>query len=165
MAYILIDGYNFIGTAHTSLEKARGELVNDLNVYSELRGHNITVVFDGWKNGKAVETRLTAGRIILIYSRIGENADSVIKRILRSEHTPWIVVSSDREISNYAAGKGIVCISSDEFDSKLYSGRINTNIPLDHNEEDANSKPSRQKGNPRRPSKKLKKKIQALNKL
>ncbi len=168
MAHILIDGYNLIGIAHTSLEKARGKLIENLNIYSELKDHNITVVFDGWKNGKAVETKLTAGKINVIYSRIGENADHVIKKILRSERTQWIVVSSDREISDYAARRDIVCISSEEFDNKLYSA---LNRPEEANDEisssyeDEDGIPAKRKGNSRRPSKKLKKKIQALNKL
>lgn len=165
MAHILIDGYNLIGTAHTSLEKARGELIEDLNTYSDLKGHIITVVFDGWKNGKAVETKLTAGKINVIYSRIGETADYVIKKILRSGQAPWLVVSSDREISDYAVRRDLVCISSEEFEIKLRSMNISAEMNLDNNEADTSIKSSRQKGNPRKLSKKLKKKIQALNKL
>jgi predicted RNA-binding protein with PIN domain len=53
MAFLLIDGYNLIGTAHRDLEKARNNLVSKLSKYSAQNGHDITVVFDGWKDGQA----------------------------------------------------------------------------------------------------------------
>ena len=57
MADILIDGYNLIGIAHRNFEQARNELISQLNRYASLKRHSITVVFDGWKNGQAAETR------------------------------------------------------------------------------------------------------------
>ncbi len=56
MANILIDGYNLIGIAHKDLEKARQELIQKLHGYAKTKGHDITLVFDGWKNGQLKET-------------------------------------------------------------------------------------------------------------
>ncbi|TNF55184.1 hypothetical protein EP227_03085, partial [bacterium] len=122
MAFLLIDGYNLIGTAHRDLENARNNLVAKLSRYSAQKGHDITVVFDGWKDGQAGETRLRTGNITIIYSRIAENADAVIKRILSEGRHSWIVISSDREISDFANGQDCVPITAQEFEEKLFSG-------------------------------------------
>ncbi|MEK7822702.1 MAG: NYN domain-containing protein, partial [Nitrospirota bacterium] len=108
MAYILIDGYNLIGIAHKDLEKARNDIIEKLCRYSELKGHNITLVFDGWKGGQGMETKMRIDNVNIIYSRLGEKADFVIKKILSEDIKPWIVISSDREISDFAGKKGFV---------------------------------------------------------
>ena len=51
----------------------------------------------------------------MIYSRMGEKADSVIKRIISSERRGWIVVTSDRDIAARAWASGSVPISSEDF--------------------------------------------------
>lgn len=170
MAYILIDGYNLIGIAHNSLDNARKDIVNKLSRYSELKGHSITLVFDGWKDGQPDETRMRTGNINIIYSRIGEKADLVIKRILSQGSQPWIVVSSDREISDYALRKNFVPVTADEFENKLYkciknSGQDNNMEFIGYDDEDDDVASGKRKGSSQRPSKKLKRKIQALKKL
>jgi predicted RNA-binding protein with PIN domain len=166
--YILIDGYNLIGTAHRELEKARNDLIQDLGRYSVRKGHDITLVFDGWKDGRAIETTIRTAGVTVIYSRIGENADFVIKRILSAGERPWIVVSSDREISDFAFGRDYAAITSREFEDKLFaslnsSDQTESGYIDDMNEEDEPS--AGQKGNPRRVSKKLRKKLRALERL
>ena len=120
MANILIDGYNLIGIAHKDLEKARQDLIQKLHGYAKTKGHDITLVFDGWKNGQHKETITKLGWLKIIYSKLGENADSVIKKILSSATKQWIVVSSDREISDFADSKNFTAVASDEFEGKLY---------------------------------------------
>lgn len=177
MAYILIDGYNLIGIAHEKLDKARNDLIEQLHTYASLKKHHITVVFDGWKSGQKDQTRSTARHVTVIYSRLAEKADNVIKRMLSSSTKPWIVVSSDREVSDYAAKKDFAAITSDEFEEKLFLAlnRIkydasSNELSLDEElikyyEDEDDHAPTRSKGNPRRLSKKQKKKIQALKKL
>jgi len=164
MSYILIDGYNLIGIAHKNLEKARSDIIKKLSEYSKLKGHNITLVFDGWKSGQGIETRMRIDDVNIIYSKLGEKADFVIKKILSEDIKPWIVVSSDREISDFAGKKGFVSIASDEFEDKL-----NFALYPDEQEEieykAINRMPNRQKGNPRKLSKKQKQKLNALRKL
>ena len=164
MAYILIDGYNLIGIAHKDLEKARNDIIEKLCRYSELKGHNITLVFDGWKGGQGMETKMRIDNVNIIYSRLGEKADFVIKKILSEDIKPWIVISSDREIFDFAVKKGFVSIASEEFEDKL-----NFALYPDEQEEieykAINRMPNRQKGNPRKLSKKQKKKLGALRRL
>ena len=169
MANILIDGYNLIGIAHTDLEKARQELIRKLFNYSNAKGHDITLVFDGWKNGQRDETHSKVGNVTVIYSKLGEKADFVIKKILSSAAKPWIVVSSDREISDFAERKDFAALTADEFGGKLYSSTARQSkteqAPAYDKDDDMDLIPARQRGNPRKPSKKEKKKIEALRKL
>ncbi|MBI4654540.1 MAG: NYN domain-containing protein [Nitrospirae bacterium] len=123
MAYILIDGYNLIGIAHNNLENARNNLIEQLQRYSELKGHGVTVVFDGWKSGQLNETKTRIGNVNIIFSRLGEKADILIKRILSEKQGQWIAVSSDREIADFANKKGFASITAEEFERKLYPVR------------------------------------------
>jgi hypothetical protein len=120
---ILIDGYNLIRQSdilrhyeRQSLEEGRRALIAKLIEYEKRRGHKITVVFDGWKNGSADEGRDRAGKINLIYSRHGEKADDVIKRIAAHTAEETLVVSSDREIVSYITRCGKTALTSLEFE-------------------------------------------------
>ena len=73
------------------------------------------VVFDGWKGGRGVQSHSVRGGVRIIYSRLAENADTVIKRIISSEDRQWIVVTSDREITSYAWTHGCIPVSSEVF--------------------------------------------------
>jgi predicted RNA-binding protein with PIN domain len=166
MAYILIDGYNLIGIAHKNLEKARNDIIERLCKYSEIKGHNITLVFDGWKSGQNVETKIQIGNVNIIYSKIGEKADFVIKRILSEEIKPWIIVSSDREIADFAYKKDVVPVSANEFEDKLYAALNSFSSGwMEKVSEELDIMPISHKGSPRKPSKKQKKKLRALEKL
>ncbi len=169
MAYILIDGYNLIGIAHGNLDKARRELIQDLQKYAKIRQHDITLVFDGWKSGLQDQTRTRLGHVTIIYTRLRETADVVIRKMLTPTAKPWIVISSDREISDFAAKKDFAAVKSDEFEEKLFrtihSDNID-NIPDMQTDEDDEDYPiARNKGNSRKLSKRDRKKIQALKKL
>ena len=161
ISLVIIDGYNLIGVHHKDLEKEREILINSLIEYKRGKGHDITVVFDGWKTGEARESRYVTGGIRVIYSRIGEKADSVIKRIISSDRREWIVVTSDREIADHAWASGSVPLPADDF-LKATERRTSAFLPED-NEEEYNE--PRRKGNPRKPSKKEKALKRALSKL
>jgi uncharacterized protein len=124
--HLIVDGYNLIRQSDTlrgyeriSLEAGRQALVRSLGDYRKLRGHKITIVFDGWVGGSPLEERDRAGGIDIIYSRLGEKADEVIKRLLAKGSEEIMVVTSDREIVNFAARRGKTSIASDAFASLL----------------------------------------------
>ncbi|MCE5262017.1 MAG: NYN domain-containing protein [Deltaproteobacteria bacterium] len=124
--HIIVDGYNLIRQSDTfrqserkSLEEGRNALVRSLAGYRKLRGHRITVVFDGWVGGSPAEERDLAGGVAIIYSRLGEKADEVIKRLLEKGDEEILVVTSDREIATFAVRRGKTAISSVEFDRLL----------------------------------------------
>ena len=130
-----------------------------------MKGHDITVVFDGWKEGGRKEESLGTGGIKVIYSRLGEKADAVIKRIISREKREWIVVSSDREIMDCAWSAGSVPVASERFLSVLEkaAGSMSDDYePL--SEEDETGK-GHGKGNPRTPSRKEKALLRVLRKL
>lgn len=172
MPYILIDGYNLLGIAHDNLEKARNNLIQQLQRYSDLKEHYITVVFDGWKSGQLKETKTQVGNVTVIFSRLGENADIVIKRLLSEGSRPWIVVSSDREIADFAWRNGFVCLTTMEFEGKLIhtARQEETEDSAEYDMEaryleDAGMTHSHQKGNPRRQSRRQRQKLRVLKKL
>jgi len=162
MPKILIDGYNLIGIAHGDLEKARNDIIKQLQEYCKVMGHEVTIVFDGWKDGGRDETKIKSQNITIIYSRLAENADFVIKRIISESRIPWIVVSTDREVSDHALKNDMAAVTSQEFESKLLSALGEEDV-YDYDDEDA--LPYYRKGGMGKLSKKDRKKIQALKKL
>ena len=159
---VIIDGYNLIGIYHRDLEKQREMLIDSLIEYRKRKGHEITVVFDGWKTGEAQENQFVTGGIKVIYSRIGEKADSVIKRIISSDRREWIVVTSDRDIANHAWASGSIPVSVEGF---LMAIQNEIPLYLDDKEDDEEYIEPQRKGNPRRLSKKEKAIRRALSKL
>lgn len=122
--YILIDGYNLIRQSvflqryeRRSLEAGRLALMTKLSDYKRKKDHRITVVFDGWKGGSVEEERDRHENIEIIYSRHGEKADDVIKRITDQTAEETIVVSSDRDIASYITRQGKTSLSSLEFET------------------------------------------------
>jgi predicted RNA-binding protein with PIN domain len=171
MAFLLIDGYNLIGTAHDNLEEKRSHLIRALSEYSLRKGHDITLVFDGWKSGFPFETKTRAAHITIIYSKLGVTADSVIRRMIQDIRRDWIVVSSDRQISEFATSKDLAAISSEEFDDIVHrvlstANRDDVGNISGESKTDDGSKPRvRKRGNPRKKTKKQIKKTRALKKL
>jgi uncharacterized protein len=150
---IIIDGYNLIGINHHDLNRQRERLVQLLIGYKKIKGHDITVVFDGWKSGGGREEQSTTGGVRVIYSRLGEKADGVIKRIITGERKEWIVITSDRDIMSYAWSLGSVPIPSAEFQSLIEKGDAPLEGEFDLIDEDYDEARQR-KGNPQMLSKK-----------
>jgi predicted RNA-binding protein with PIN domain len=132
--------------------------------YRKIKGHDITVVFDGWKSGGGREEQLTVGGVKIIYSGLGEKADAVIKRIITRERKEWIVITSDRDIMSYAWSSGSVPIPSSEFLTLLEKGTLSLSGEYDLIEEDYDEARQR-KGNPQMLSKKERALLRARRKL
>ena len=146
---------------HKELETERNKLVDLLIEYRKRKGHYIVVVFDGWKAGGATENSSVRGGVRIIYSRLGEKADSVIKRMVSTERREWIVVSSDREIASHAWSLGSVPLTSEEFIPVLRSkGRDDRK-----EEEDDEEEGLPRTGNPNKLSKRERAVRRALGKL
>ena len=160
---IIIDGYNLIGIYHKDLEKQRNQLIESLIEYHKRKGHKITVVFDGWKTGGAQENHSVIGGIRVIFSRLGEKADSVIRRIISSDRCGWIVVTSDRDIATHAWASDAVPISSEDFTKAIERIYDRTSVEYEDNDEEYIQ--TDRKGSPRKPSKKEKAIKRVLSKL
>jgi predicted RNA-binding protein with PIN domain len=137
-------------------------LVDSLIEYRKRKGHDITVVFDGWKTGEGIENRTVTSGVRVIYSRIGENADSVIKRIISSDRREWIVITGDRDISHHAWAVGSVPVSTEDFLKAVEREESSDSVSEEYDHEYESSP---RKGNPRKPSKKEKAIMRVLKKL
>jgi predicted RNA-binding protein with PIN domain len=159
--HILIDGYNLIRQSDTirrferqSLEAGRNALISFLAGYRQKKDHRITVVFDGWESGPVQEERDYSSGINILYSRRGEKADEVIKRIIAHTDEEILVVSSDREISSYAARRGKTAVSSPEFETIIK--KSSWALPEDENEVEKDDEPPAERpGKKKGPARKL----------
>ncbi|MEI7553818.1 NYN domain-containing protein [Candidatus Chlorohelix sp.] len=87
---VFVDGYNLMKTdpelalyQKAGLEFAREAVIKRVNSAAGLKkAVSITIVFDGHHEGKERETVERKGRITVIYSKLGESADDVIKRMV-----------------------------------------------------------------------------------
>lgn len=138
-------------------------LIESLIEYRKKKGHDITAVFDGWKTGFLKENHSVIGGIKVIYSRLGDKADAVIKRIISSEKREWIVVTSDRDIASHAWASGSVPISSEDFLNAMEHSE--TEKEIFHEDDDEEYVKHSRKGSPRKLSKKEKAIKKILSKL
>ncbi len=173
---LIIDGYNLIGTQHRDLEFRRNRLVKRLIGYRRILGHDITVVFDGHGGISSKETVRVDGGVRIIFSRIAKKADDVIKEMIVREKKFFIVVSSDREVADFAWSHGSVPVGSADFLGKLNSALRGRDVAGDEDipdeltekmlgdEEEEDEWPVR-KGSSHRLSKRQKAVTRALTKL
>lgn len=108
-AHLIVDGYNVTKTGYgeLTLEDQRGRLVNGLGALAARTQAEITCVFDG--AALAAPVLLTATRgVRVLFSRPGETADELIRRLVRAEPPgrPMVVISSDREVADGVRASG-----------------------------------------------------------
>ncbi|MEA2013957.1 MAG: NYN domain-containing protein [Thermodesulfobacteriota bacterium] len=175
--HIIIDGYNLIrqsdslrGLERFSLEQGRNGLIKKVAGYRRLKKHKITVVFDGWMNGSVREERLREDGVYIVYSRRGETADEVIKRMaMTGRGGEIIVVTSDRDVAGSAVRAGGVAISSPEFEARMKEEEmmavINGGEPCNDDDYETPETCTRKKGTAKRKSKRERQAQRRLNKL
>ncbi len=125
--HLIIDGYNLIRQSPRlqeldaqGLEAGREALLAILTNYRRARWpHKTTVVFDGWQGGALKESRERFQGMAIVFSRRGEKADEVIKRLLALERERAVVVTSDREIQDCAQRVGAAWVTAPEFERRL----------------------------------------------
>jgi predicted RNA-binding protein with PIN domain len=107
------------------------------------------------------------GGIAVIYSRLAEKADSVIKKIVSTEKKEWIVVTSDRDIMAHAWSCGSVPVPSERFRERLEQSirQPGHDTNDDSGPEDEEDDEMPRTGSPRQLSKKDKAFLRALGKL
>ncbi len=155
--HLIIDGYNLLGGGGIrsgQSESAREMLLHDLAAYRHRKHHSITVVFDGWQQGRSTEQREHRAGVQVIYSKRGERADQVIQRLAREYGTDCAVVSSDHEIINAAKAHGAFVMGAQEFAGKLRgSSSAPAALPykeLDPGDDVRSGRGPGKKGNPRK---------------
>jgi predicted RNA-binding protein with PIN domain len=168
--HLIIDGYNllhvsraFIPTNAEELQRRRDQLLDQLALYRQARPCDITVVFDGWQGGWATEKRERRRGIELIFSRLGEKADEVIKRLVKERGSGAVVITSDREVARYAEKMATAVIPSDQFRERMVQSHVGKHKFADPDEGEGRG--LKKKGPSRRLSKREKRRQGALKKL
>ncbi len=159
--HIVIDGYNLIRQSPSlsaielnSLEEGRDALIDRLACYRRLKHFPITVVFDGAMASNDFEGERSRRKgIDVLFSRSGELADSVIKRLVVREGAGAVVVTSDKEVADFAARHGAAPIASHEFENRMDMAVQLDASPNDFGEEEGWTPTTKKRGPSRRRSK------------
>ena len=172
---IIIDGYNLIRQSgplllheNRDLESGRNKLIDMLYNYKRSKSLKIAVVFDGWDSGRLSQQSYMEKGIRVIFSKTGQKADDVIKKIARESGKELIIVTSDNDIKDFANKTGNVVISSPEFFEKMEMAKYFNMKGMDDADEDSygDSKISTQKkGNPKKLPKSERKRNRKMKKL
>ncbi len=108
-AHLVVDGYNVTKTGYPALplEKQRLRLLGGLAVLAAQSGAEVTCVFDGADLDAPVLLAPPRG-VRVLFSKAGETADELIRRLVRAEPPgrPVVVVSADREVADGVAKAG-----------------------------------------------------------
>jgi hypothetical protein len=170
--HIIIDGYNLIRQSHRlsaldrrALQMGREALLDTLAAYKKKASHTITVVFDGVGAPDFVHHRDKIQGINVTYSHQGESADAVIRQMVARKREKALVVSSDREVVQFASANGAATISSPEFEFRVTEALYDDMDPVEGQEETGWRPTTRKKGPSRRLSKKERRNRQKIRKL
>jgi predicted RNA-binding protein with PIN domain len=171
--HIIIDGYNLIRQSHQfspidaiDLTAGRDALIDSLAAYKRVRSHRITVVFDGTHASVAVANKDRLKGIDIRYSDPGELADTVIKRMVDREEHRAMVVTSDREVLDYAEKRGAATIKSSGFENKMMLAQYDDIKGINLESESKEWSPTtKKKGPARRLSKRKRRGKARINKL
>jgi predicted RNA-binding protein with PIN domain len=114
-AHLIVDGYNVTkrGFGEISLEQQRSRLVNGLGGIAAQTRVEVTVVFDGAERVVGLPPAPRGVRVL--FSRKGETADELIRRLVRGEPAgrPLVVISSDREVADGVRRHGAYPLGAD----------------------------------------------------
>lgn len=173
---LIIDGYNLLfaggapeGRAGGDISESRSRLVKAINRYCFARGLKATIVFDGGQRGYPLEQTERHFGVEVVYSRKGETADHVIKRMIEAHREKVILISSDAELMNFAQARRVTAVTSRKFEKLLHEAvRRKEEAGFDKSEDEdraASVLSTKKKGNPRRPPKKRRKNKRDIDKL
>jgi predicted RNA-binding protein with PIN domain len=113
--HLVVDGYNVTKTAYPDLplETQRARLVGGLAALAARCGAEVTCCFDGATISGRVPSSSARG-VRVLFSKPGETADELIRRLVRAEPAgrPVVVVSSDREVADGVRRSGARPVAS-----------------------------------------------------
>lgn len=119
--HLVADGYNVTkrGFGEMSLEQQRKRLITGLGGLAAQTGAEVTVVFDGAERMHGLPPAPRGVRVL--FSRKGETADDLIRRLVRAEPAgrPVVVVSSDREVADGVRRHGAYPLGADSLLRRL----------------------------------------------
>jgi predicted RNA-binding protein with PIN domain len=124
--HIIIDGYNLIRQSNTlsaldrqDIQLGREALLDALATYKRIKRHRITVVFDGANAPSFSSAQDRFKGINIVFSRHAELADTVIKRMAKKEKEKALIVTSDRDVIEFAEAQGSATIQAPFFEQKI----------------------------------------------
>lgn len=154
---VIVDGYNLIRNDATlsaiearSLDAGRRALISRLMTSFDQNANEITIVFDGSAAPLPLPASERHGRINVVFSRRGESADTVIKRMLAAAPPgrTILMLSDDGELRSAAQAAGGVAGGAAD------RARARPLLPRSQDKDQDEPPRSRQKkGNPRRAKK------------
>jgi len=170
--HIIIDGYNLVRQSSSfsafdrqDIQLGRETLIQALVAYKRIKGHKITVVFDGTNAPLFSQSRDQIKGIRILFSRSGESADDVIKRMASKEREKALIVSSDLDIVGFASSKGCATISSLMFEEKITMAAYMDSKGFDGEDQSGWVPTTKKKGPGRRLSKKKRRSRAKIRKL
>jgi predicted RNA-binding protein with PIN domain len=108
--HLLVDGYNVTKTGWPGmpLDRQRQQLTRGLGLLAAQTGAEITCVFDGKDLDGPIPMAPPPRGVRVLFSRTGETADELIRRLVRAEPEgrPVVVVSTDREVADGVKAAG-----------------------------------------------------------
>ncbi|MFY1637335.1 NYN domain-containing protein [Solwaraspora sp. WMMB335] len=120
-AHLIVDGYNVTkrGFGEMPLEQQRKRLITGLGGIAAQTGDEVTVVFDGAERMHGLPPAPRGVRVL--FSRKGETADELIRRLVRAEPPgrALVVVSSDREVADGVRRHGAYPMGADSLLRRL----------------------------------------------
>lgn len=145
MKIIFVDGYNVINSwpdlnaiKKSNLEGARQKLIDILQNYISFKGCRIFLVFDAHMVKGSLEKRERIGNLIVVFTKMGETADSYIERSVNNigRKTEVCVVTSDSLEQQLVFQRGATRKSSLEFYHEIYKVNkgIRTKININYSE-------------------------------
>jgi len=101
--------------------RAKHDLVLRLRTFQKLKRTRIILVFDGYPDPDLPLKTYRGKKFLVFYPPPDQNADQLIKEIIlkQTDLRRFFVVSSDREIKNYAQAKGAKAFSCEDFSRQL----------------------------------------------
>lgn len=114
-AHLVVDGYNVTkrGYGDISLEQQRTRLITGVGGMAAQTRIEVTIVFDGADKIAGVAPAPRGVRVL--FSKKGETADELIRRLVRAEPggRTVVVVSSDREVADGVRRHGAYPVGAD----------------------------------------------------
>lgn len=172
--HLIIDGYNLIRRSgqlsraeQEGLETGRRALIDRLAAYKRVKGHKVTVVFDGAANRDDFSTRMSEKGIRIRFSRQGQSADAVIENMAAREGQKALVVTADRALADAVSSRGAVTVEPAIFEEKMTMAGMMETKGEDPEEEDREGPvvDTRKKGPAKRPPKAKRRRLRKVKKL
>lgn len=170
--HIIIDGYNLIRQSdflsaydRQDIQLGRESLIETLAAYKRIKGHKVTVVFDGANDPGFSRSKEQIKGIQVRFSCNGASADDVIKKMASKEREKALIVSSDLDIVTYASSRGCATISSLMFEEKIAMAAYIDSKGIDQEDQGGWIPTTKKKGPSKRLSKKKRRSRVKINKL